>query len=319
MTMRILSAAAAFSLISMLASTPAVAQDSKDELWTAEQSLATARSAGPAAPTVYRMNHAVLERIVASAPAEGAVARGAGARISVPTPDGDFVSFRIEESSVMAPELARKYPEIATFRGQGADDPAATVRFSRTPLGFQATVVSTDGVFMVAPESPEDTSRYVSRRIEGELDVLFECLAGAFAPDAGKSVDFGPIVALGMADFIEAEHVIAQGDGSAGPWRIVTEPSHGHTPGHVHVCIESGGQRAVITGDLMHHPMQCAMPHRDATFDMDKDAGRQSRLSFVEKYRDSGVVVIGAHFFDPTAGHIETDAKGETWFHGLGL
>lgn len=128
-----------------------------------------------------------------------------------------------------------------------------------------------------------------------------------------------PIVELGLADFIEADHVIAQGEGPNGLWRIVTEPSHGHTPGHVHVCIESQGQRAVITGDLMHHPMQCAMPHRTATFDMDKDAGRQSRVSFIEKYRDSGVVVIGAHFFDPTAGHIETAQDGETWFHGLGL
>ncbi len=120
-----------------------------------------------------------------------------------------------------------------------------------------------------------------------------------------------PIVALGMADFIEADHQIAPG--------IFCEPSHGHTPGHVHVCIESAGERAVITGDLMHHPMQCAMPQRTATFDMDKDSGRQSRISFVDKYRDSGTVVIGAHFFDPTAGHIETAADGETWFHGLGI
>ena len=120
-----------------------------------------------------------------------------------------------------------------------------------------------------------------------------------------------PIVALGMADFINAHHEIAPG--------ITTEPSHGHTPGHVHVCIESAGSRAVITGDLMHHPMQCAVPHRDATFDMDKDAGRASRIGFVEKYRDSGVLVIGAHWFDPTAGHIETGPDGATWFHGLGI
>ena len=120
-----------------------------------------------------------------------------------------------------------------------------------------------------------------------------------------------PIVALGMADFIEAHHEIAPG--------ITTEPSHGHTPGHVHVCIESAGSRAVITGDLMHHPMQCAVPHRDATFDMDKDAGRASRIGFVDKYRDSGVLVIGAHWFDPTAGQIETGPDGATWFHGLGI
>jgi len=120
-----------------------------------------------------------------------------------------------------------------------------------------------------------------------------------------------PIVAAGMARFIEADHEIAPG--------IWCEPSHGHTPGHVHVCIESRGERAVITGDLMHHPMQCAMPHRNATFDMDKDAGRATRMGFVEKYADSGVMVIGAHFAEPTAGHIVTGADGERWFRGKGL
>jgi glyoxylase-like metal-dependent hydrolase (beta-lactamase superfamily II) len=120
-----------------------------------------------------------------------------------------------------------------------------------------------------------------------------------------------PIVALGLADFIEGDHRISP--------EIFCEPSHGHTPGHVHVCIDSKGERAVITGDLMHHPMQCAMPQRTATFDMDKDAGRATRVGFVEKYADSGVVVIGAHFAEPTAGHIQTGEGGDRWFKGLGL
>lgn len=120
-----------------------------------------------------------------------------------------------------------------------------------------------------------------------------------------------PIVEAGMADFINADHRICE--------ELYCEPSHGHTPGHVHVCIESKGERAVITGDLMHHPMQCAMPHRDATFDMDKESGRQSRLRFVDKYADSGVLVIGAHFAEPTAGHIRSHGEGDMRFDGLGL
>ena len=124
-----------------------------------------------------------------------------------------------------------------------------------------------------------------------------------------------PIVAAGMADFIEADHQIAIGD----DWGIRCEPSHGHTPGHVHVRISSQGEEAVITGDLMHHHMQCAMPHRAATFDMDKEAGRQTRMGFVEKYADSGVMVIGAHFAGPTAGHITTHGEGDVRFDGLGL
>jgi glyoxylase-like metal-dependent hydrolase (beta-lactamase superfamily II) len=120
-----------------------------------------------------------------------------------------------------------------------------------------------------------------------------------------------PIVKLGLADFIEADHEIAPG--------IWCEPSHGHTPGHVHVRICSQNQDAVITGDLMHHPMQVAMPHRAATFDMDKERGRNSRCTFVDKYSDSGVLVIGAHFAEPTAGHIRTYGADDVRFDGLGL
>ena len=124
-----------------------------------------------------------------------------------------------------------------------------------------------------------------------------------------------PIVALGLAEFIEADHQIAGDD----DWCIWCEPSHGHTPGHVHVRIAAGGEEAVITGDLMHHPMQVAMPHRAATFDMDKEAGRQTRMGFVDKYADSNVVVIGAHFAEPTAGHIRTYGADDVRFDGLGL
>ena len=61
------------------------------------------------------------------------------------------------------------------------------------------------------------------------------------------------------------------------------------------------------------------MPHRQATFDMDQEAGRHTRIGFVEKYADSGVMVIGAHFAGPTAGHIKTHGEGDVRFDGLGL
>jgi glyoxylase-like metal-dependent hydrolase (beta-lactamase superfamily II) len=120
-----------------------------------------------------------------------------------------------------------------------------------------------------------------------------------------------PIVAAGLAELVEADHRLSD--------EIWLEESHGHTPGHVNVRIASQGQEAVITGDLMHHPMQCAMPHRHATFDMNRDAGRDTRVRFVERYCDSDVMVIGTHFMDPTAGWIRSDGEGGRWFQGLGL
>lgn len=199
MVTRILRVAAALPLLVLLPSSPAAAQASPDGLWAGEQVQAVARTAGPTPPAVYRLNEAVLERILGEAPGEGALGRGADIRISVPAPQGHFLTFRIEQSPVMAPELAQKFPDIDTFRGQGVDDPTTSVRFVRTPLGFQATVVTPDGVFLVAPRSRDDTTLYAVTRVEGSLDAQFECLVGAFAPDAGLPLDLGPIVALGLA------------------------------------------------------------------------------------------------------------------------
>ncbi len=119
-----------------------------------------------------------------------------------------------------------------------------------------------------------------------------------------------PIVDRGLADFIEPNHRLSD--------ELWVEPSHGHSPGHIHLCIESKGERGVITGDLMHHPIQTAMPHRPARFDMDVARGQKTRVDFVEKYKDSGVLVIGAHFADPTAGWIRSEGDGQRFF-GIGL
>ena len=202
MTSRIFSALALGSVCALLAPQFASAQTSPDGIWSTLQPVATTRAAaadGPAAPAVYQLNHKILQQIIDVTPAEGAAARGAPVILSVPTPDGKFHSFRIEKSAVMAPELAAKYPDIQTFRGQGTDDPNTSVRFSRTALGFQATVVTPEGVYTVAPQTRSDTSQYVVEKIDGSLDVMFQCLADAFAPDSGLSVNFGAITPLGAA------------------------------------------------------------------------------------------------------------------------
>jgi hypothetical protein len=79
----------------------------------------------------------------------------------------------------------------------------------------------------------------------------------------------------------------------------------------VSVLIQSRGQSAVITGDLMHNPIQIAVPATEARFDMDKTAGARTRVEFVERFTDSDTLVIGSHFSDPSAGHIVKD--GAAW------
>ena len=87
-------------------------------------------------------------------------------------------------------------------------------------------------------------------------------------------------------------------------------PTPGHTPGHVSVLIRSRGHEAVITGDLMHHPIQLAVPATHGNFDMDKAQGARSRVEFVDRFANRPALIIGSHFSDPSAGHIVSDGKG---------
>lgn len=102
-----------------------------------------------------------------------------------------------------------------------------------------------------------------------------------------------PILEAGLADLVESDHRITP--------EVFLEPTPGHTPGHCSVRIRSNGLDAVITGDLMHHPVQCAEPSWASNFDVDPEAARATRKTFLERYKDGKTLVLGAHFAAPTA------------------
>jgi glyoxylase-like metal-dependent hydrolase (beta-lactamase superfamily II) len=57
-----------------------------------------------------------------------------------------------------------------------------------------------------------------------------------------------PVMDQGMADLIDDKYKVTD--------EVWLESTPGHTPGHFAVRISSQGQDAVITGDLIHHPVQ---------------------------------------------------------------
>jgi glyoxylase-like metal-dependent hydrolase (beta-lactamase superfamily II) len=117
-----------------------------------------------------------------------------------------------------------------------------------------------------------------------------------------------PVLDAGLATLVEMDHRVSD--------EIWLEPTPGHTPGHASVRLRSRDADAVITGDLMHHPIQMAEPHWCSHFDVDPDTARKTRRAFCERYAGGAVTVLGTHFHDPTAGHIVR--HGDTWrFEGL--
>lgn len=136
-------------------------------------SAATARVAGGAgartpALRLKRLRGAMLDLGAMRAHAAGAPAERSSRSlaspltVSLPHPDGGYQRFTLIESSIMEPELAAKHPDIKTYKGQGIDDPSATLRMDVTPLGLHASVRSPRGGYYVDPYYKGDDSVYAS-------------------------------------------------------------------------------------------------------------------------------------------------------------
>src|SRR5439155_7078638 len=97
-----------------------------------------------------------------------------------------------------------------------------------------------------------------------------------------------PVLDAGLTDLVDMDHRISS--------EIWFEPTPGHTPGHVSVRLSSGGAEAVITGDLMHCPVQVAEPDWGSHFGSDPEQPRQTRRAFSERNPDTAVAVLGTHF-----------------------
>ena len=108
-----------------------------------------------------------------------------------------------------------------------------------------------------------------------------------------------PIVKAGLQELVESNH------------RVTDEVSLFPTPGHVSVAINSAGQKATITGDLMHNPIQIADPEICSNFDFDQGVALETRRTFISDHENKKVLVLGTHFTSPNACHIVTVKGGE--------
>jgi glyoxylase-like metal-dependent hydrolase (beta-lactamase superfamily II) len=111
-----------------------------------------------------------------------------------------------------------------------------------------------------------------------------------------------PIIESGQALLVRNDYAIND--------EIWFEPTPGHTPDHVSVRLASQGAQAVITGDMIHSPVQCAEPLWVARPDFDPAQAQQTRRAFLERYCDRDVLVCASHFPSPSFGRIVPDPRG---------
>lgn len=105
-----------------------------------------------------------------------------------------------------------------------------------------------------------------------------------------------PVIEARQAELVAEDHALDD--------EVRLEPLPGHTAGHFGVRLVSRGSRAIMIGDLMHSPVQCAEPDWTAASDFDPALARASRRRFLETHAETDWLVLTAHFPSPSVGHI---------------
>lgn len=125
----------------------------------------------------------------------------------------------------------------------------------------------------------------------------------AFTDDPYYIDSLLPVIETGQAEFVESDYVFNE--------EVRLDPTPGHTPGHVCVHVQSQGRECVMSGDLMHHAVQCAEPDWNSCFCVAPEHARRTRRAFLRQYEESPVIILPAHFPSPTAGRITR--MGRAW------
>ncbi len=124
---------------------------------------------------VYDLNSQNLKTALQNAPQRNLNQQGI--QLSFPNHKGELKRFSIVEASTMHPDLQARFPEIRSYMGQGIDDPSSQVRFSLSPYGFSAMIMSPiEGNTFIEPIANQ-AGRHVVYRRKNRIDYNddFEC------------------------------------------------------------------------------------------------------------------------------------------------
>ena len=100
----------------------------------------------PTKYSVYTVNQAQLKKVM-----QAAKSANSTKQIVLPATDGNCIVFAIENSSTMSPELAAKFPELASLKGTAVTDKNVTARIDYDGSTLSAEVNQMSKIYFLAP------------------------------------------------------------------------------------------------------------------------------------------------------------------------
>jgi glyoxylase-like metal-dependent hydrolase (beta-lactamase superfamily II) len=111
-----------------------------------------------------------------------------------------------------------------------------------------------------------------------------------------------PIFQAGQAELVDEDQEVDDG--------VQLMPAPGHTPGNVMVKLEQRGERAYVTGDVIHHPIQVEHPEWSTCFCSDPQQSAETRQRTLATVAEQDAWLLPAHFPTPTATKIRHTGVG---------
>lgn len=95
---------------------------------------------------------------------------------------------------------------------------------------------------------------------------------------------------------------------------IYAVPTPGHTPGHTSFLVDSGKEKILLWGDIVHsHAIQFEYPEVSNDFDSDQAQAIATRQSLLQQLADESLLVGGDHLPFPGFGHVIKQGREYSW------
>ena len=124
---------------------------------------------------IFKLDMVALQQKLAKAPQKNS-SKTSSIIISLPNAEGALESFQVFENSVMAPELAAKYPQIKSYLAVSVTNTSVRAYFNVSPLGFKAMITNQKSeTTFIEPINTENTIYTSYKSSENQNDDHFEC------------------------------------------------------------------------------------------------------------------------------------------------
>jgi glyoxylase-like metal-dependent hydrolase (beta-lactamase superfamily II) len=118
-----------------------------------------------------------------------------------------------------------------------------------------------------------------------------------------------PLENLGVLDLLSGEQALTS--------EITALPTPGHTPGSMSLAIASGGQHALIIGDVTTNPAHVAEVDWIFAFDMDPALAVETRRQMLDRAEAEDATLIVCHFPSPGFGKLVRIEGRRYWQGGI--